>query len=386
MENAKPKVFNASLRKDQSEIRKLQRDKHVRIIDTFGDQLKELYLSRNPKLKRNPELAKKQVAEFLASQKKKPLKEEEGRWVYFEWNNRLVHILDEDDFFELRTSRNHNLITKEEQETLRNFRVGIAGLSVGNSIALALALEGFETMRLADFDELSLSNLNRIRGSITQLGTNKTILAARQIYELNPYAKLELFQKGIKDEQLLKKFVAGPPKLQVLIDETDDVIMKMRLRVLARKLRIPVLSAADNGDNTIVDVERFDREPTRKIYHGNIEKFDSQDIKEISSSEKMKLLPKIVGIELVTSRMKESFLEVGKSLYGWPQLGGAAMLSGAAIAYLVKKVALGEKLLSEKYDVNLDRIFDSQYDFPRQKNLRVREIKNFLVKQNELFK
>ncbi len=357
----------------------------LRIVDAFEDQLKELFLVRHPKLKFNPEEAKKQSTAFINSQKEKQRPEEQGRWIYFEWNNALVHILAEPDFFELRVSRNHNLITKEEQETLRGFRIGIAGLSVGNSIALALALEGFEKMRLADFDELSLSNLNRIRASIIQLGTNKAILTARQIYELNPYAKLELFQKGIKEEQPLKKFLAGPPKLQLLIDEMDDVIMKIRLRLIARKLRIPVLSAADNGDNAIIDVECFHLESARKIYHGTIGEFGSPRLKEISFPDKMKLLPKIVGIELVTSRMKQSFLAVGKILYAWPQLGGAAMLSGAAIAYLVKKIALHEKLPSGKYDVSLERIFDSHYDSPKVKRGREREMQDFLVEQNRIF-
>lgn len=379
METPRPKILNPV--SDRTEIKKLRNNRCVHVVDTFDEQLKELFLVRHPKLRLNPREASIQVTKFLQLQQAKPL-EEQGKWMYFQWNNTLVHILDEPDFFELRTSRNHNLITSKEQAVLQNFRVGIAGLSVGNSAALTLALEGFETMRLADFDELSISNLNRIRSSITQLNINKTIITARQIYELNPYAKLELFTRGLKDEKTLKNFIAGPPKLRLLIDEIDDVIMKMRLRVFARKLHIPVISAADNGDNALVDVERFDVEPTRPIFHGALEKVDSQMLKAETFGEKIKLINTMVGVEYVTSRMKQSLLQVGDTLYAWPQLGGAAILSGAALAYLAKKIAFKEELRSGKYDINFDRIFDSQYDLPIKKQRREKETKDFLANMN----
>ncbi|TSC75929.1 MAG: hypothetical protein G01um101430_99 [Parcubacteria group bacterium Gr01-1014_30] len=383
MQQARPQIFRTQ--KDQAKILALKRRSSTNIVDALEQQLRELFLARHPKLKLSPEKAKQETAKFLKSKKKKPL-EKQGSWVYFKWNRTLVHILDEDDFFELRTARNKNLITKGEQEKLRTFRIGIAGLSVGNSAALVLALEGAETMRLADFDELSLSNLNRIRGSITQLGLNKTIMTARQVYELNPYAKLELFEKGLHQARDLKKFVADPPKLDVLVDEIDDVIMKVQLRLKARKLRIPVLSVADNGTNSIADVERFDLEPKRKLYHGLLQDSKASKLqRDILSKEKMRMIADIVGVEYVTSRMKTSFLEVGNTLYSWPQLGGASMLSGATLAYLVKKIAFGENLESGKYDVNFDRIFENQYDSLTAKQRRNRENKEFLHKQKELF-
>ena len=371
-------------KRQKAKIQVFQKNAHIHIVDTFEGQLEELFLVRHPKLKMNPAKAKTQVAQFLALQKEKPF-QEQGKWVYFPWNNTFVHILAENDFFELRTARNQNLITKEEQKKLRTFRAGIAGLSVGNSAALAMGLEGFETMRLADFDELSLSNLNRIRGSITQLGLNKTEMTARHIYELNPYAKLKLFPKGLPTKKDLKRFVAGPPRLNVLIDEVDDVIMKVELRKLAKTLRIPILSVADNATSAVADVERFDLEPKRKLYHGLLGNIEDKNLEGMSFPEKIKLISKMVGVEYVASRMKQSVLEVGNTLYSWPQLGGAAMLSGATIAYLAKKIALGEKLQSGKYDVNFDRIFDKNYDSESKKLKRNKETKEFLRKQERLF-
>jgi hypothetical protein len=41
-----------------------------------------------------------------------------GVWVYYPWADRVVHILDEKEFIELRTSRNLYKITREERDLL----------------------------------------------------------------------------------------------------------------------------------------------------------------------------------------------------------------------------------------------------------------------------
>ena len=42
-------------------------------------------------------------------------------------------------------------------------------------------------LRLADFDVLDLSNLNRITGGVADVGVTKVVLAAREVAELDPY-------------------------------------------------------------------------------------------------------------------------------------------------------------------------------------------------------
>ncbi|HRF79656.1 MAG TPA: hypothetical protein PL070_06180, partial [Flavobacteriales bacterium] len=90
-----------------------------------------------------------------------------GVWVFYPWADRLVHLLDEPEFALVRTDRNRNKITREEQAELATKKVGVIGLSVGQSVSLTLALErSFGEIRLADFDTLELSNLNRIRSGV----------------------------------------------------------------------------------------------------------------------------------------------------------------------------------------------------------------------------
>jgi len=59
--------------------------------------------------------------------------------------------------------------------------------------------------------------------------------------------------------------------------------------------------------------------------------------------------------------MTESLLQVGKTIYSWPQLGDAATLSGVAIAYALRRIALKQPLTQQKVEISLDSIFDPTY-------------------------
>ena len=119
----------------------------------------------------------------------------------FFWAEKLVHILDEQEFAIVRTNRNKHKITSQEQQELATKKIGVMGLSVGQSVSLTLAMErGFGELRIADFDELDLSNINRIRTGIYNLKIKKTVIVAREIAEIDPYLNVVCFEK-IKELQ-----------------------------------------------------------------------------------------------------------------------------------------------------------------------------------------
>ncbi len=383
---SQPEIFDLSQSLDQEKLEQLLVQQHGhQVQDHFLEQVEELFITRNPVLKMKPNERARAWKDFQDTIEKQHPLWQEGRWVWLPWRQTLVHVLAPEEYYELRSSRNKNLITEREQERLRNFEIGIAGMSVGNSVAIALTLEGAEHLRLTDFDVLGVSNLNRLRASISDIGQNKTIMTARQIYEINPYAELRLLVNGLKDETTVEEFLNEKTSLQVFVDEMDDVGMKLRLRELARAKRIPVLSVADNGDNVIVDVERFDHEPDRPLYHGTIGNVTPESVKTMGFGQRLELINTMVGVEKVTKRMKESLLQIGKTLTTWPQLGGTAMMAGAAVAYLVKRLALDEPLASGKYEINLDRIFTPGYDEPLAQSKRDAHTQDFLDRQRKLF-
>ena len=86
----------------------------INVFDELQGQLEELVKCQNPKIKFNKnnlsQAAKKHIGNIVH--------EEYGVWVYYPWSNRLVHILDELEFIEVRTSRNQYKITPEEKAIL----------------------------------------------------------------------------------------------------------------------------------------------------------------------------------------------------------------------------------------------------------------------------
>lgn len=347
------------------------------VVDRFDLLLEDLFLIRNPKYKFIKDY-RAELAAFTEEYIGGKFPEESGVWFYFPWNSTLAHYLPAAEHLELRTARNKYLITKEEQEKFYNAAIGIGGLSVGSHAALTINLMGgARRIRLADPDEISASNLNRIRYSYLSLGQRKVDMVVRHIYEVDPYAEPESFGSGLTPENA-EQFFEGPPKLDLLIEEMDNLEMKIRAREEARRRRIPVIMATDNGDGVIVDVERYDLEPDLPLFAGAAGNLTLEEFQSFPPPELPRLATKIAGPKFVAPRMLKSLPEVGKTLYSWPQLGDAATLAGVAMSYLAKRIILGEPVASGKYEINLDAIFDSSYHDPTVAATRQAERRAFL--------
>lgn len=324
------------------------------VSDTIGAQLTELMKCLHPAVKDAGQLQALATAHLNGT-----APEQYGVWAYYPWSHRLVHLLDEAEYSLVRTNRNRFKITDAEQAQLSTKKIGIIGLSVGQSVALALALErGFGELRLADFDTLDLSNLNRLRAGVHELGLNKTVVAARQIAELDPFLKVTCFTEGLTEANM-DDFFSGGGLLDLLIEECDNLEIKIKSRLKARSLNIPVLM--DTSDRGMLDVERFDREPERDILHGLLgELQDAKQLAALSPAERMQLVLQIAGGTQISDRGKASLAEIGKSISTWPQLGSAVMLGGGAAADVARRLLLDEGIRSGRYYVDLADIIPGQ--------------------------
>jgi len=326
----------------------------ISTVDETEHNLEELFLLRNPQFKFN-ENYKEELKTFSEKYQDKNF----GNWFYFPWTNTLIRYFPEDLHNELRTGRNKYLITSDEQNQFYYSTIAFLGMSVGSHIALTVAMTGGSRhIKLADPDILSGDNLNRVRLGFQHVGVSKSVLVARQIYEINPYATIELYPDGITEnnfEGLLKG-------VDLLVEETDNPYWKLRVRELAREREIPVIMGTDNGDGAIIDIERFDMNKTLPLLNGLIGKLTAGELRTMKPSDLPKVAGKIAGANLVVPRMLQSVLEVGKSLYSWPQLGTAATMCGSLGAYLARRIILRDKKIkSGRYSVNPDTTFECRY-------------------------
>lgn len=214
-------------------------------------------------------------------------------------------------------------------------------------------------MKFADFDGLSLSNLNRFRAGVCDLGLNKAILSARQAYEINPFLDIEMLEHGIRPEDI-ERFLLKP-KIDVLIEETDNLKLKIAIREKAREHRIPVLMVTGNGENIIIDIERYDQNQRLPLLNGYLKQGIIDKIKEIQPGkgtlkERIFLARDFMGMKYLTKRLRESFLLVGSRLAGIPQLAESSFLRGAALSYLVRQITIGKKVPSGRYYLKLDNV------------------------------
>jgi len=142
----------------------------------------------------------------------------------------------------------------------------------------------------------------------------------------------------------------------------DNPYWKLKIRELSREHGIPVIMGTDNGDGNIVDIERFDLDKKYPILHGYAGGLSAEALKNMPPRDLPKVAARIAGANLAVTRMLDSVAEVGKSLYSWPQLGTAANMCGTTLAYLTRRIVLGDpKIKSGRYQVNLDSIFESGY-------------------------
>ncbi len=344
-----PLIYNCENPAHKKKVDELKQLAHVTVIDTIEDQITELLKIQHVGKPQSPEQIE---ASRLALLNNTPV-ESFGNWVYYPWNNHLLHLLSENDFITVRTNRNKVKITEAEQQLLATKKIGIVGLSVGQSVALTIALERTcGELRLADFDSLDLSNLNRLRAGLHQLGLPKVIIAAREIAELDPYLKISIYPEGIHAQNMDGFLGEGSEKLDILVEVCDGVDIKFNIRKAARSKGIPVIM--DTNDKGMVDIERFDLEPVRKLFHGLID--EDIIISTLTPQERLQVLMKMVSFENISDRLKLSMGEIGKSISTWPQLASSVMLGGAATTDICRRILLNQHTKSGRFYIDLESL------------------------------
>lgn len=352
----RPLIFRPALQQDATALEALlERNHPITVVDHLHGQLEELVRVLNPSKRFGPE----ELAEAAVAHLNGAPAWSYGAWVFYPWSARLVHLLDGPEFAMVRTDRNRNKITREEQAVLAGKKVGVIGLSVGQSVALAMTLErGYGEIRLADFDTLELSNLNRIRSGVQEMGIKKVINTAREIAEIDPFLKVVCYPEGITSSNL-NAFLTDEAPLDLLIEECDSPDIKILARLRCRDLGIPLVM--DTSDRGLIDLERYDLEPHRSIAHGLLDGLDLSVAENgMTPAQKFEYIMTMVGKETLSTRMKATLPEIGRTVLTWPQLGAHVTLGGALTAEIARKVALGQMEWSGRWWIDLDELLTAE--------------------------
>jgi molybdopterin/thiamine biosynthesis adenylyltransferase len=320
------------------------KESRVLLIDTIRDQVRELLHIEQAARIWNQEELEREVEARLGRNT-----DLYGCWIYYPWRNAAVHLLDEEEFFKVRTARNKHKVNQDEQRVLKGKKIGVIGLSVGHSVAMALALEGIGgELRLADFDNLELSNCNRINTSVLHLGLPKTEMALRDLAEINPFLKVKVWNQGVSPSNI-DDFFLSDGTLDAVVDECDSADIKLLARIKAKQYRVPLIM--ETSDRGLLDIERYDQEPDLPLLHGMLNEEDYRE--DLNPDEKKAILLRMIDISKVSERGLFSMLEIGKSIPSWPQLASDVLSGGATVAMALRMILLGEEIDSKRVYVDI---------------------------------
>ncbi|PCJ26328.1 MAG: hypothetical protein COA97_05975 [Flavobacteriales bacterium] len=374
----KPIFFDIKIESEYNKLSSLLKSNpSIEILDEIKGQLEELLKLKNPKKKFTTDELKQEIKKHLNNT---PIKSY-GVWVYYPWLNKLIHLLAENEFIEVRTNRNQYKITPDEKEILATKKIGIIGLSVGKAIAITMAMERIcGELILADFDIIELSNLNRIQTGVQNFGVKKTIVVAREIAEIDPYLKVTCLHDGLT-EQNVNDFFTKDGKLDICIEVCDGLYTKIFARQKAKELGIPVVM--NSSDRGTTDIERFDLDPSLPILHGLIDHLDLSLVKEAKTNEeKVPYLLPMLGVETSSERLKASMLEIEETITTWPQLASGVVFGGGICTDVCRRILLNQFTNSGRYFVDTEQhINNNVTDYISANQLKEEQI-NLIPKTN----
>lgn len=258
----------------------------------------------------------------------------------------------------------------EIRRRLEGVVVGFAGVSVGGNV-----LEGWlrearpNQVKVADPDWVELTNLNRgERMSLRHVAcsraarfdplnpyecprVSKAAYIAHESSLVDPYASFFVYDEGLTSGNI-ERFLCGDggsePKLDVLVEEMDDLELKIAVREVARRHGIDVLMLSDFGHRAHALWNPFRSEPRAPLGHAASDEELHALLAAVKAGDRSKLSPFITALcgEDSTGDEFSAWLrgEGEQPTGSLPQSGATAMASGAIGGKEIALHALGYPL------------------------------------------
>lgn len=186
-------------------------------------------------------------------------------------------------------SRTESLIGKDGIEKLQNAKVAIFGIGgVGSFVVEGLVRAGIGNFILVDADNIDITNINRqIIATRKTIGRPKVEVAKERILEINPDAKVEIYQEFFMPDS--KKILDNT--VDYVVDAVDTVTAKIELVVRANKLNIPIISSMGTGNKLnptkfeVTDIYKTSICPLAKVMRKELRKRGIKGLKVVYSKE-----------------------------------------------------------------------------------------------------
>ncbi|KAL3418840.1 putative ThiF domain protein [Phlyctema vagabunda] len=157
----------------------------------------------------------------------------------------------DDELILEQLARNRVFLTDDGLAKLRSANIIIVGCGgVGSHCASALARSGVSHIRLIDFDQVTLSSLNRHAvATLADVGTSKVHCLRKRLQQITPWVEFDLrnqlFSSAAADD-LLGSWADGR-KADYVVDAIDNIDSKVALLDYCYKNKLPVISSMGAG-------------------------------------------------------------------------------------------------------------------------------------------
>jgi molybdopterin/thiamine biosynthesis adenylyltransferase len=267
--------------------------------------------------------------------------EELWAWAVYPWLRAAVAVPSEQTLYDVLTSRNYPIVSRQEQQLLHNSHVIVIGLSTGRAVAQQVARIGVGSIHLADADHLAPSNTNRLVGTrLTDMGITKVASTARELLEYNPYLKVTS-QASFIDGGALDAHLRNH-KTAVVIEMIDSFPAKVQIRRASRAHGVPVVMPTDMDWDPMVDVDF----PDAPMFGGRLSDADIAAVESPTTgfAEKTEIAMRFMALPHWAPR---SFLSGQLARHGlvpfWSQTIPAVSVGAAAAARAVFDIVRGAR-------------------------------------------
>lgn len=162
----------------------------------------------------------------------------------------VLRLIVSTDLILEQLARNRVFLTDDGLEKLRSSFIVVVGCGgVGSHATAALARSGVSKIRLVDFDQVTLSSLNRHAvATLADVGTPKVLCLQRRLEQIAPWVRFdcrnELFGKAVASVQLASWDGQAP---SYVIDAIDNIDSKVELLKYCHDNSLPVISSMGAG-------------------------------------------------------------------------------------------------------------------------------------------
>lgn len=234
----------------------------------------------------------------------------------------------------MRYSRNRIYVSNEEQQTIKDYPILLAGSGIGSIIAECALRFGFENITIIDGDEVELTNLNRQNYTEDDISNPKTHALVQRLKSINKEAKITYHNCFLTTENAAG-YIEGHKVAINALDFTSKV--PLVFDTLCQERGIPVLHPYNLGWGSLVTVIAKDGLTLHSIAKTD-ETFNEVKVVEYASS----YLKFWGNPQHWIDRIVDTYLNEKESLPP-PQLSIASWSVAAMCTHLLFNIATGKK-------------------------------------------